>query len=241
MRKGKSSKGKRERVDEQPRGRSDTVSPITDAAQKNSKIFMVLSVIVIISVSFSLFYFFTSNLTDTLYLSKMSKVNAQAIQEKEEKAKAEEAVGLTVTSVPGVVLQVDQATALKYLDTLDAATIDALLKKTTSNSSASGSTTAAKTTSSNQALSDAYAQAEKDYPGQISASKRLQLINELNAKDYTYYVAEDGDTLLALSAAFNVPLGQLVEINGIHDADVIPAGMIILFPSETVAPAKTTK
>jgi len=81
-------------------------------------------------------------------------------------------------------------------------------------------------------LADAYAEAERLYPGQIDGSKRLSRINELNEVDFKYYVAEYGDTLLALSQAFDVPLGQLVELNGIHDADVIPAGMIILFPQE---------
>lgn len=87
-----------------------------------------------------------------------------------------------------------------------------------------------------QSLEDAYAEAEKLYPGKIDGSKRLKLIAELNAGPYLYYVAEDGDTLLALSKSFSVSLGQLVEINGIHDADVIAAGEILLFPSDTVQP-----
>lgn len=85
-------------------------------------------------------------------------------------------------------------------------------------------------------LEDAYAEAEKQYPGQIDGSKRLKLVNDLNATGYKYYVAEEGDTLIKLSRMFNVPLGQLVELNGIHDADVLPAGMILLFPSDTEQP-----
>lgn len=85
-------------------------------------------------------------------------------------------------------------------------------------------------------VEDAYAEAERLHPGQINASKRLKLVEDLNAKDYMYYVAEEGDTLIKLSRAFNVPLGQLIELNGIHDADVIPAGMILLFPSATEQP-----
>lgn len=87
-----------------------------------------------------------------------------------------------------------------------------------------------------ESLEDAYAEAERLYPGQIDGSKRLKLVQELNATSYMYYVAEEGDTLTKLSHAFNVPLGQLVELNGIHDADVIPAGMILLFPSDTEQP-----
>ncbi|PAF27296.1 hypothetical protein CHH61_03985 [Shouchella clausii] len=82
-------------------------------------------------------------------------------------------------------------------------------------------------------IEDAYAKAEQLYPGQIDGSKRLKLVNDLNAIDYMYYVAEEGDTLIKLSRSFGVPLGQLVELNGIHDADVLPAGMILLFPLET--------
>lgn len=85
-------------------------------------------------------------------------------------------------------------------------------------------------------LDEAYAEAEARYPGQIDGSKRLKLVKDLNATDYLYYVAEEGDTLLELSRSFDVPLGQLVELNGIHDADVIPAGMILLFPTDTEQP-----
>lgn len=90
-------------------------------------------------------------------------------------------------------------------------------------------------------LEDAYAEAEWLYPGQVDGSKRLKLIAELNETDFMYYVAEEGDTLIKLSRAFNVPLGQLVELNGIHDADFIPAGMILLFPigTEPVEPVAT--
>lgn len=87
-----------------------------------------------------------------------------------------------------------------------------------------------------KSLAEAYAEAESKYPGQIDGTKRLKLVDELNAIDYTYYVAEKGDTLLALSKTFDIPLGQLVETNGIHEADEIKAGAILLFPSETVQP-----
>jgi len=90
------------------------------------------------------------------------------------------------------------------------------------------------------ALDEAYAKAEMLYPGQIDGSKRLKLVEDLNAYDYLYYVAEEGDTLIKLSRSFHVPLGQLIELNGIHDADVIPAGMILLFPSDTEQPILET-
>lgn len=88
----------------------------------------------------------------------------------------------------------------------------------------------------NETLANAYIEAEARYPGQIDGSKRLKLVEDINASKYLYYVAEDGDTLLELSQSFEVPLGQLVEINGIQDADKIPAGMIILFPEDTEQP-----
>ncbi|MCL6663486.1 LysM peptidoglycan-binding domain-containing protein [Paenibacillus amylolyticus] len=71
---------------------------------------------------------------------------------------------------------------------------------------------------------------------QVDGSKRLRLVQDLNASDYLYYVAEDGDTLLALSNAFGVSLGQLLELNALHDADVIRAGQILIFPGETKQP-----
>lgn len=70
----------------------------------------------------------------------------------------------------------------------------------------------------------------------IEASKRLRLVQDLNSDNITYYVAEDGDTLLALSKAFGVSLGQLLELNGLKDADVIRAGEILLFPEGTEQP-----
>lgn len=85
-------------------------------------------------------------------------------------------------------------------------------------------------------IEDAYEKAEALYPDKIDKSKRLKLIADLNATEYMYYVAEEGDTLIKLSRAFRVPLGQLVELNGIHDADKIKAGAIILFPSDTKQP-----
>lgn len=88
----------------------------------------------------------------------------------------------------------------------------------------------------NESLANAYIEAEARYPGQIDGSKRLKLVEDINASKYLYYVAEDGDTLLELSQSFEVPLGQLVEINGIQDADKIPAGMIILFPEDAEQP-----
>lgn len=79
---------------------------------------------------------------------------------------------------------------------------------------------------------DAYEAAEAIFGDAIDGSKRIKLIEELNAVDYQYYVAEDGDTLLELSKTFDVGLGQLVELNGIHDADELPAGHIIILPSD---------
>ncbi|OMF76692.1 LysM peptidoglycan-binding domain-containing protein [Paenibacillus glucanolyticus] len=72
--------------------------------------------------------------------------------------------------------------------------------------------------------------------GKLEGSKRLRLVQDLNSKEYKYYVAEDGDTLLLLSKAFGVSLGQLLELNGLHDADVIRAGEILLFPGDTKQP-----
>lgn len=83
---------------------------------------------------------------------------------------------------------------------------------------------------------DGAIEAEHQFSGQVDGSKRLRLVEDLNLKDYMYYVAEDGDTLLALSKSFGVSLGQILELNGLHDADVIRAGEILLFPGDTKQP-----
>ncbi|MEW4425957.1 LysM domain-containing protein [Paenibacillus pabuli] len=90
--------------------------------------------------------------------------------------------------------------------------------------------------SANPSPVDAAFEAEHKSASQINGSKRLKLIQDLNSADYLYYVAEDGDTLLDLSKAFGVSLGQLVEVNTLNDADVIRAGQILLFPGDTKQP-----
>lgn len=104
----------------------------------------------------------------------------------------------------------------------------------TGEADASDDTSSDKTTSKAKdgTVVDAYEAAEVIFGDAIDGSKRVKLIEELNAVDYQYYVAEDGDTLLELSKTFDVGLGQLVELNGIHDADELPAGHIIILPSE---------
>lgn len=83
-------------------------------------------------------------------------------------------------------------------------------------------------------LEEAYKEAEELYPGKIDGSKRLALIAELNAIDFMYYVVEQGDTLGELSKSLSVPMGQLVESNGIHDADMIRIGEILLVPTDEI-------
>ncbi|MGX1195818.1 LysM peptidoglycan-binding domain-containing protein [Metabacillus sp. SLBN-84] len=136
----------------------------------------------------------------------------------------------SLESAPEAPAKVDVVDQIKSMDEAEFdAFIDAL-------SQAAGQQAKEKKTSLRMTLEEAYAEAERLYPGQIDGSKRLKLIEDLNSKDFMYYVAEEGDTLIQLSRTFGVPLGQLVELNGIHDADRIPAGMILLFPSDTEQP-----
>lgn len=126
---------------------------------------------------------------------------------------------------------------ISYLNELDKAEFDALIGAVVTAIHLDSKTPNSNLDSQLQkTLEDAYAEAERLYPGQIDGSKRLKLVEDLNATGYMYYVAEEGDTLIKLSNAFHVSLGQLVELNGIHDADVIPAGMVLLFPSDTEQP-----
>lgn len=133
----------------------------------------------------------------------------------------------TIQIAPGAV--VDKDTLTKHLSEMKpeaflalVASVDRVISETDSGEKGS--------------LEKAYLKAEKKFGSRIDASKRLTLVDELNAVDYKYYVAEKGDTLLYLSQAFGVPLGQLMELNGIGDADKINAGMILLFPLETKQP-----
>lgn len=135
--------------------------------------------------------------------------------------------GETIHIAPGAV--VDKKTLTKHLSQMKpeaflalVASVDRVISETKSGEKGS--------------LEQAYLAAEKKFGSRIDASKRLTLVDELNAVDYKYYVAEKGDTLLYLSQAFGVPLGQLMELNGIGDADKINAGMILLFPLETKQP-----
>lgn len=202
----------------------------------HSSLFLVLSCIALFCAGMILFVFFTSDFQQTIYQSKkFNVVNRDASQQIE--ASSTIIPGLTITAAPGVVFQIDRATALEYLSQFDDDAIDELLDRLLSTSivdanSIDESAVSDELTdaSSQDLLENAYAEAESQYPGQINGSMRLHLIDELNAQGYSYYVAEEGDTLIALSHAFNVSLGQLVEVNGIHDADIIPAGMIILIP-----------
>lgn len=162
-----------------------------------------------------------------------------------------EAKGTDVSdALNGLLSQDEQSKSaiITYLNKLDEAEFDALIRAILTAVGADADQQTEQQTNSmfieveeeeeplQESLEDAYAEAERLYPGQIDGSKRLKLIEDLNATSYMYYVAEEGDTLIKLSHAFHVPLGQLVELNGIHDADVIPAGMILLFPSDTEQP-----
>lgn len=136
----------------------------------------------------------------------------------------------TVKKSSGVTVKINKQEMEKYLENMSDKQFEAFLDSFSKVSDSNAASDKAET------LKEAYAEAEKLFPGQIDGSKRLKLVQELNAVDYLYYVAEDGDTLLKISKAFGIPLGQLVEINGIHDADKIKAGEIILLPSDTKQP-----
>ncbi|MBD7970387.1 LysM peptidoglycan-binding domain-containing protein [Paenibacillus gallinarum] len=82
---------------------------------------------------------------------------------------------------------------------------------------------------------------EDKLTSQVDGSKRLKLVQDLDTKDYNYYVVEYGDTLYALSKSFDVSLGQIVELNGIQDADMIRVGEILLFPRDTKQPDLTSQ
>lgn len=162
------------------------------------------------------------------------ELDTDATRDASDEAEAKEPLDLrddTIRIAPGAV--VDKETLTKHLTQMKpeaflalVASVDRVISETKSGEKGSRE----------QTLEQAYLKAEQKFGTRIDASKRLTLVDELNAVGYKYYVAEKGDTLLYLSQAFGVPLGQLMELNGIGDADKINAGMILLFPLETKQP-----
>lgn len=212
----------------------------------------MLSIGAITAVSVCLLVFFTSDTPHNIVAARQAPppVTQTVSGQSSDVAVASESE-LSLELIPGlsgVELTVDKDELVTHLVEMDDEAFTELvgrITKATTNteipadkavegeSTAVASDTAPETAENTAAksLEEAYAEAEALFPGKIDASKRIQLINELNAVDYAYYVAEQGDTLIGLSQAFGLHLGQLVEINGIHDADILSAGEIILLPS----------
>lgn len=163
-----------------------------------------------------------------------------------------------IATLPGIIQSIDQDELLAQIEDMDEAEYDTFIASLAEllssdnpeevlrdmdpevsiyfNSGSNGDASSTSSASESEAGSvvDAYDVADELFGDAIDGSQRIKLIEELNAVDYKYYVAEDGDTLLELSQVFDIGLGQLVELNGMSDADELPAGMIIILPSETV-------
>lgn len=223
------------------------------------KAIKIVSITAIVGILVFLFAFFTTDIKDKILLAKsppVQTVRAAVADEVAEKEVAEKegdnnsTDSFSISTAPGVVVTIDKAEMMERLESMDDEAFRTFVMSLieagdfsygnvaqgvgVAEEDVTGETEPV--TEPRQTLEEAYAEAEALYPNAIDGSKRLKLIQDLNALDYMYYVAEDGDTLLELSKSFGVPLGQLVELNGIHDADKIPAGMIILFPNDTVQP-----
>lgn len=50
----------------------------------------------------------------------------------------------------------------------------------------------------------------------------------------TVYIAQEGDSLLAIANAFNVDLEQMMEINGITDKNHVEVGQAIKIPPQRI-------
>lgn len=50
----------------------------------------------------------------------------------------------------------------------------------------------------------------------------------------TVYIAQEGDSLLAIANAFNVDLDQMMEINGITDKNHVEVGQAIKIPPQRI-------
>lgn len=67
-------------------------------------------------------------------------------------------------------------------------------------------------------------------------SMRLRIKPDRDTGNLYYYVVESGDQLSDLAEYFDVPVGQLMEINYIDDADSIYVGEILFMPVDYVVP-----
>lgn len=69
--------------------------------------------------------------------------------------------------------------------------------------------------------------------GEVEGSVRLRKVPDRAMGDVYYYVVEEGDILEDLAAYFETPIGQLMDLNYIEDADEIYTGEILIIPDYT--------
>ena len=167
--------------------------------------------------------------------------NTGVVDEEESDSESDDTTSLDeLIDVQPTQILIDREDLIEYLDELSdkefevfiQTMADIIHEHTNGSDKSLSTTTSSETYIDLVTLQEAYERAEEKYPNQIDASKRISLINELNAIDYDYYVVEHGDTLGELSKALEIPMGQFIEINGIQDADRIRIGEILLVPIE---------
>lgn len=232
---------------------SDPTHPTTEPTDDREPVshqFVIWTSVAVIASAFLIFVVFLgSGARDNIIASNQARLTAPVVAD----ATTPEPVPETTTPTTDEpvapetdVADTDDVTSESLAEQLDsmssdevlalADTLEAVIKKNPERFERSASEVGA-LTQDGMTLAEAYAEAERRYPDKVDASKRLKLVADLGSGAYWYYVAEQGDTLIGLSEAFNVPLGQLVELNGMRDADRLPAGMIILLPDEAFVPA----
>lgn len=223
------------------------------------KVMPILSTATIVGVFLILVFFFTSGVTDNIVESRYASAAEQngktfasqtnSFKSKEETNEDEsekptlDEMFITIMEEPSIEImirdtlesggEVSKQDLMDRLASMDSAEFTDLIRLLLKEAPASENVTSDSIYGS---LEEAYKEAERLYPGVVDATKRLRLIDDIVPADYLFYVAEEGDMLLDLSEAFGIPLGQLVELNGIKDADKIRAGEILLLPMETIQP-----
>lgn len=156
-----------------------------------------------------------------------TKIRAMRVEKLENQEKPSESANIIDEDIKNIINKIDKDDLLDYIES--------------KNESEGETEKPEEKEPEEKSLEEAYKEAEDLFPEKVTASKRLKTISDIKAVDYVYYIVEKGDTLSKLSAYFEIPIGQLIEINGIKNPNLIRTGQILIFPSETKQPDRIIK
>ena len=71
-------------------------------------------------------------------------------------------------------------------------------------------------------------------PAFITFAPTTTIDTSTSLPQVTVYIAQEGDSLLAIANAFNVDLDQMMELNGITDKNHVEVGQAIKIPPQRI-------